>query len=945
MKQPGRPVIAAAVSAAPRLIGRAAELEVLSGLLDRVAERGGALVVRGEPGVGKTALLDSLLAGATGCVIARVAGVESEMELAFAGLHQLCGPFLDRLGLLPGPQRDALAAAFGLRAGHAPEMFLVGLAVLGLLSEVAEERPVVCVVDDAQWLDRSSAQTLGFVARRVSAEPVVMVFAVREPCAELRGLPEIVVEGLGDADAHDLLSRVVRGPLDERVRERVVAETRGNPLALLELPRGLSPAELAGGFGLPGVTSDPRLLPRRIEDSFLRRLETLPADTRLLCLVAAAEPVGDPALVWRAAGLLGIAPEALAPAVAAELLQVGTRVRFRHELVRSAVYRAASPADRRKVHQALAEVTEPDVDLDRRAWHRADAAAGPDEDVAAELERSASRAQARGGLAASAAFLERAVGLTLDPALRTQRALAAAQAKFEAAAIDTAAELLGIAEEGPLGELERARLERLRAQIAFARTGPVGISGLTVGPHAPALLLDAARRLEPLDVALARETYLDALTTAMWAGYPSGGGVAAVAEAARDAPPGPQPPRPADVLLDGLVTRLTEPYPAAVPALRQALDAIAGTGGSHGDSPRWLWFVCPITPEPLAPELWDDQRWHELATRAVRLARQTGALAFLPNALTSRATVHVHAGEFDAASALIDEAYAITEATGGTPLRYPSLLLAAWRGQEAAALRAIEAGIRDARARGFDRPIGFAHWATAVLYNGLGRYGDALPAAQSACGSEQLGLSGFALTELVEAAARSHNPEVASNALRQLADRTRASGTDWALGIEARSRALLDEAGDAEGLYQEAIERLERTRMRVELARTHLLYGEWLRRQRRRLEARDQLRTAHEMFTRMGAMAFGERAGRELLATGETARKRTIQTSDELTPHEARIARMARDGLSNQDIASQLFLTRKTVEYHLRKVFTKLGVTSRHELDRALPPEPTALLR
>jgi len=534
--------------------------------------------------------------------------------------------------------------------------------------------------------------------------------------------------------------------------------------------------------------------------------------------------------------------------------------------------------------------------------------------------------------------------LTLDPALRAQRALAAARAKFEAAAIDIAAELLGIAEEGPLGELQRARLERLKAQIAFARMGPVGIPGLTVGPHAPALLLEAARRLEPLDVELARETYLDALTTAMWTGS-SGGGVAAVAEAAREAPPGPRPPRPVDVLLDGLVTRLTESYAAAVPALRQALDAVTGTGGRPGDSPRWLWFVCPVTPEPLAPELWDDQTWHELATRAVRLARDTGALAFLPNALTCRATVHVLAGEFGSAAALIDEAYAITEATGGTPLRYPSLLLAAWRGQEAAALGVIEAGIRDARARGLDRPIGLAHWATAVLYNGLGRYTDALPAAQRAYGSEQLGLAGFALTELVEAAARSHNPGVASNALRQLADRTRASGTDWALGVEARSRALLDEAGGAESLYREAIERLERTRVRVELARARLLYGEWLRRQRRRLEARDQLRTAHEMFTRMGAEAFGERARRELLATGETARKRTIETTGELTPHEARIARMARDGLSNQEIANQLFLTRKTVEYHLGKVFTKLGVTSRHEIDRALPPEPTALPR
>ena len=623
------------------------------------------------------------------------------------------------------------------------------------------------------------------------------------------------------------------------------------------------------------------------------------------------------------------------------MLEIGGRVRFRHPLVRSAVYRAASPNDRQRVHSKLAEVTDPDIDPDRRAWHRAEAAAGPDDEVAAELERSAGRAQARAGLSAAAAFLERAVGLTLDPALRTQRALAAARAKFEAAAPDAASELLVTAELGPLDELQRARLERLKAQIAFGRTGSADIPGLTVGPQAPALLLDAAKRLEPLDLELARETYLDAVTTAMCTGSESGRcGVRAVAEAARQAPPGPQPPRTVDLLLDSLAARFTEPYPAALPSLRRAMYALAGRDGRGDDSPRWLWFVCPVTPEPLAPELWDDETWHELATRAVRLARDAGALAILPNALTYRASLHVLAGEFAAGSALIEEAYGIADATGSAPLRYPSLLLAAWRGRESAALETIEAGIQDARARGLDRAIGFAQWVTAVLYNGLSRYQDALAAAQRACAHEDLGFFGFALSELVEAAARTDRRAVASDALCQLGERTRASGTDWALGIEARSRALLSEGDVAERLYREAIERLARTRIRVELARAHLHYGEWLRRGKRRVDARDYLRRAYDAFASMGAEGFAERAQRELLATGENVRKRGEETRDQLTPQEALVARLARERLSNPEIGAQLFISPRTVEYHLHKVFTKLNISSRVQLDRALPREP-----
>ena len=920
------------------LRGRRTECEMVDQPLDRVrAGRSGALVIRGEPGIGKTALLEHAIESASDLKVLRAVGVESELELAFAALHQLCAPLLDQLERLPDPQRDALSTVFGLSASGTPDRFMVGLAVLGLLSGAAEEQPLLCVVDDAQWLDRASAQTLAFVARRLSAESVAMVFASRETGEDFRGLPELVVEGLRDADARELVSSVVGGPLDERVRNRIVAETRGNPLALLELPRGLSPAQLAGGFGLPTVLADARSVSGRIEESFLRRLEALPNDTQLLLLIAAAEPLGDPALLWRAAGRLGISYEALAPAATAGLLEVGGLVRFRHPLVRSTVYRAAAPSERQRAHGALADVIDLDLDPDRRAWHRAEAASGPDEEVAAELERSAGRAQARAGLAAAAAFLERAVGLTLDPGLKTRRALAAAQAKFEAAALDEASALLATAEAGALDDLLRARVERLRAQIAFAQTGSADIPGLTVGPQAPAVLLDAAKLLEPLDVELARETYLDAVTTVMCTGSKSGGcGVRTVAEAARQAPPGPQPPRTVDLLLEGLAARFTEPYTAAVPTLRQALDALAGRDGRGDDGPRWLWFVCPVTPEPLAPELWDDETWHELATRAVTLARDAGALAVLPNALTYRASLYVLAGEFAAASALIEEAYAIAEATGNAPLRYPSLLLAAWRGREAAALSVIEAGIQDATARGLDRPIGFALWVTAVLYNGLGRYREALAAAQRACAHEDLGFFGFALAELVEGAARTDSPEVAWDALRQLEERTRASGTDWGLGIEARSRALLSEGEAAERLYREAIERLGRTRIRVELARAHLHYGEWLRRENRRVAAREQLRPAYDAFAAMGAEGFAERARRELLATGEKARKRRDETRDQLTAQEEQIARLAGKGLSNPEIGAQLFISPRTVEYHLHKVFSKLGISSRNQLDLVL---------
>ncbi|MFI8438122.1 AAA family ATPase [Streptomyces sp. NPDC079020] len=914
-------------SSAPRrgLRGRRSEC----GALDQVvagarAGRSEVLVLRGEPGVGKSALMEYLVGSAAGCQILRATGVESDMELAYAGLHQLCVPMMGHLDRLPGPQRDALAIAFGLSAGSAPDRFLVGLAVLSLLAEEAEERPLVCVVDDAQWLDRVSAQTLAFVARRLLAERVALVFAVRastpdpgdDPLAALR---ELVVRGLRDDDARALLDSVVPGRLDERVRDRIVAETRGNPLALLELTRGLTAAELAGGFGRP----DARPLASQIEQRFLRRIGTLPDAARRLLLAAAAEPVGDVPLLRRVAERLDIGADAAGAAEAAGLIEFGARVRFRHPLVRSAAYRAADPGERRDVHRALAEATAPEFDSDRRAWHRAHAAAEPDEDVAGELERSAGRAQARGGVAAAAAFLRRAAELTPDPARRGTRAAAAAQATFEAGAPDAALELLAAAEMSPLGEVQHTRLARLRAQIVFARRR---------GGEALPLLLDAAGRLERIDDGQAREAYLEAVGAAVFAGRLDGGvGVREVAEAARAAPRGPRPPRPADVLLDGLTTRFAEGYVPGASPLKPALRAFRRAAGrNEDDAMRWLWLTWLV-----AGDMWDDEAWYELTTYAVRAARATGALNFLPLALAYRAAVHVHAGEFDLASALINESDNITEVTGNSPLGYPSLLLVAWRG-EARASELIQAGARDAAAWGEGRAIGLSHYLLAVLYNGLGRYQEALTSAERAGEYEDLAVVGFSLAELVEAGARGDALDAAEAALRRLEERAEASGTDWALGVLARSKALLRDGRTADLLYREAIERLERSRVAVDLARAHLVYGEWLRRENRRVDARGQLRTAHDMLRGFGARAFAERARRELLATGESVRHRAADIREALTTQEAQIARLAAEGRTNSEIGAELFISPRTVEWHLHKVFTKLEVNSRNKLRGAL---------
>ncbi|MFD6290913.1 AAA family ATPase [Streptomyces sp. NPDC060205] len=906
------------------LRGRRHERDTLAALADAVETgRSAVLVLRGEAGIGKSALLDHLAARAAGHRVARGAGAESEMELPYAGLHQLCAPFLDLATHLPGPQREALATAFGLSTGPPPDRFMVGLAVLGLLTDAAAEKPLFCLVDDAQWLDKVSAQTLSFVARRMLAEPLAMVFATREPSGrdDFANLPELTLQGLANADARALLDSVPGNPADEQIRERILAEARGNPLALLELPQGRTGPGPADVLGLP----DPGQVTGRIERSYLDRVRALPADTQRLLLIAAAEPIGDVTLLRRATERVDIGPGALGPAVAAGLLDIGALVRFRHPLLRSAVYRSASLTDLRKTHRVLAEVTDRALDPDRRAWHLARATVSPDEAIAADLEAAGERAMSRGGAAAAAAFLAHAAVLTPQPRRKAARALAAAEAKLRAGAPTAARELLALAESTAADEHGRARAALLRAHIAFAsnRAGPA----LTA-------LLAAARRLVPLDVDLARETFLDAISAAMFAGGPaSGTDVGDVAAAARQTTTGaPSEPGHVDLLLDALSTRFTDGYEAAVDASRAAVRALRRETRTE-EVLRWSWQA-----SVLAAEVWDDRAWSELSARHVRTTRAVGALAELPLALNSRVVVHVCAGELEAAALLTAEIAAIRAAADSSFTAYGTLTLAAWQGRDREAAELIRATMDGAADRGeTGLGVAIAQRALAVLHNSLGMYAEALDAAREASRDPRnLVAANWALVELVEAAARLGRHEEAERALAELTRITDAAGTDWALGVQARSRALLARGAEAEALYREAVERLERTLVHSELARAHLVYGEWLRRENRRADARHHLRTAHAMFGVFGAEAFTEHAVRELRATGETVASRAGAAPTSLTAQEKQIAQLARDGLTNSEIGAQLFLSPHTVEWHLRKVYAKLGITSRRQLHTAL---------
>jgi len=891
------------------------------------AGQGGTMVIRGEAGIGKTELLEHVLGRAEGLRLVRAAGREFEREFPFTGLHELCRPLLAWSETLPAPQRAAVEVAFALREGATPDRFRLGLGVLGLLSAAAREQPVVCAVDDAQWLDHASAQVLAFVARRVEHEPVLFLFAVREPAEEtvlLGGLPTLTLTGLGAEDALALLASQMHAPLDERIRDQIVAEARGNPLALLELPRSVRRAELAGGFGLPKALP----VPVRIEAGYRERLAALPEDARRLLLLAAAEPLGDPVLLWRAAEGLGIGAGAAVPAEAAHLLEIGVRVRFRHPLVRSAVYGAATPDERRVAHGALAEVTDPRADPDRRAWHRAQSVLGPDEGIAAELENAAVRASARGGLAAAAGFLERATALTPGPARRAERALTAARLKHWAGAPEAATELLAIARAGPLDGLRGALAEVLTAQIS-----------VTIGAKDPAPLLDAAREVEVHEPLMARDVYVEAFLVAMRAGRLGAEGLLTdtareIAKALDTAPLMPAPR--ADRLLRALIKRATDGYAAAVPAMREAIDAFLTAAEAPNPRSRWLPIVTGV-----AIDLWDLESWRVIAEHHVRITRRKGALITLPSGLHLLAAAYLVAGEFQDAEALVAEANLI-EPTGnpaGPP--FADLALRAWRGDEEGVAKLAERVTESAHESGEGHFLTVLDGTHAVLYNGVGRYDAAFQYAARACRHDEVGFSALNPIEFVEAAARSGRHRQAGPVLARFVDRTDASGTDLAIGLQLNARALLTDGAEAGDLYEQSIHRLTQTHAVAYLGRTHLVYGEWLRREARRADAKTQLRIAYEMLAAIGAAGFAARAARELAACGEPAHRPAAEPADLLTPQELQVARLVADGATSKEAASQLFLSPRTVHAHLRSIFKKLGLTSRRQLRdlRLNPPE------
>jgi DNA-binding CsgD family transcriptional regulator len=913
-----------------QLHGRGEELRELDRLCERVgAGQSAALVVHGESGMGKTALLRYVAHRALpGFRIAEVAGVESEIGLAYAGLHQLCARLLGHLETLPGPQRSALRIAFGLADGNAPDRFLVGLATLSLLAEAAGDQPLICLIDDAQWLDEASTEILGFVARRLAAESVAMVFAVRDQGhaadrGRLAGLPVMSLEGVSGADARALLATVVPGRLDPRVCDRIVAETRGNPLALLELPRGMSPAELAGGFGLPtgGGIAD------GVESHYAARIRLLPAPTQRLMLLAACDGVGDERTIWRAAAALGIWTDPTRPEVIDGLFEAGAQFQFRHPLVRSAVYRSASVEDRRAAHEALAQATDAAKDPDHRAWHRAQASAGPDEEIAAELERSADRARARGGFAAAAALLERSASLTPQPTARFERRLAAARSHFRAGAFDIARALLAAAASEVPDDLAQARVELLRGQVALASVA---------GGDAPGLLVRAAKRLEHLDTALSRRTYGDAWGAAMYAGHLAkpGGDLLTVSTAAHAGPRPDVPLRPFGRILEGLIVLVTEGRAAAEPMLREGLRTLPVT-----DVPTENWLQLGALGAAAAAALWDLESLSAVSGRHVALARELGALGMLPAPLSWLALVATWRGDFGTAARLTAEHDAVTDAIGTRIAPYGAMVLAAYQGRVEEASQLIKATTEESIGRGEGLGVEIARWSTAILNNGWGRYPEAMAAARPADPHVPgFLISIWMLPERIEAAVRCAERDVAIAALAEFEAGANPGESGWGLGIAARSRAMLSDGDLADALYREAIEQLGRSQVRGELARAHLLFGEWLRREDRLGEAREHLRTAHEMFVAMPADGFAERARRELLAAGERVRRLPAETpGQQLTRQEEHIARLARDGRTNLEIAAELYLSARTVEWHLRKVFVKLGISSRRQLNAALP--------
>ncbi len=912
------------------LVGRDDETGALEDVLAAVRDGlSGVLVLRGEAGIGKTALLDRAAGMAPDMRVAWVAGVESEMDLGFAGLHQLLVPLLDGLHELPAPQRAALQSAFGLAAGPPPDRFLVGLATLTLLTGAAAGRPVLCVVDDAQWLDRASAEVLGFVARRLFADRVGMLFAVREGeerAVVFEGLPELPVGGLAEDAARELLAAAAGGAVDPRVGARIVAETAGNPLGLVEFGGELTAGERSGAVPLTG----PLRFGGRLEKLYLSRVRALPADAQTLLLVLAADQLGDPAKVWRAAGRLGIGPEAVELPGVERLVTGAPSLQFRHPLTRSIVYHGARSVARWRVHEALAAASDPVRDPDRRAWHLAQAVSGPDEEAAGELEASAGRARGRGGWASSAAFLERSAELTQNAARRARRLVAAAGARLAAGETPAARALLDRAAPDLPDPVVSARARRLEGDILFAAGEPAA---------ATSVLLEAARMVAPYDARLARDTLLEAFAAQLSS---RAAGTAEVLQAVRSAPGVTESPATAgDLLLDGFAAVAERRFAVGSGLLRQAVAAVTGGQPVPGDAPqRFLAFRLAVT------ELYDDSAWRELAGQWVARARARGALAAMVAGLGFQACSQLAEGRFAAAEATIAEARTLAGAMGNRTylagLANAELEVLAWRGDQAAARPLAARLLRVAADQGDGHGMQRVHKALAALELGLGNNQEALHYALKAVAGQPVLSFQPGPDVLIEAAIRCGDRAAATAALEAVAPRWLACETPWSLGLLARGQALLADDEHAEDGYRLSIERLRQCQVTPELARSHLLYGEWLRRRRRRRGAREQLRAACELFGTLGMEAFAHRAQAELRAAGEHTVARGAAAPDTLTPQEAQIARLAAGGATNLQIAAQLFISASTVDYHLRKVFRKLGVASRVRLAHMLSELGTA---
>jgi DNA-binding CsgD family transcriptional regulator len=902
------------------LVDRLTETGVMQELLDRAREGSSqVLVLRGQAGIGKTALLREMAerAASSGMRLAQATGIQAEMEFDFAGLHQLLLPFAGGLEDLPEPQRAALGTVFGLASGRAPDRFLVGLATLTLLTDAAERQPLLCVVDDAQWLDRVSLEMLAFVARRLLADRVAMVFGLRdreERAEALSGFPELRVGPLPPAAGKLLFERAAGGQVAELTSRRVLAEAAGHPLALVELGNGL-----AAGRGVPNTApGQPLRLSERLELLYLNRARELPNEAQTFLVLAAAEQLGEPDRVWRAAAVLGLNPEVAELPEIRRMVSLSPRVAFAHPLMRAAAYWGAAPGERRRVHAALAAVTNPDADPDRRAWHLAEATDGRDDAVARELEVSAGRARGRGGWENEQALLERAAQLTEDPGRRAARRLAAAEAGLVAGNVIGADALAEQAAPDLAQPLTRARARRVRGLCLQAQ-------GKTT--EAVRILVDAALEMSAADPRRGRDTMLEAFSAAQFDGW-FGPESSQVAVAVRRLPR-PTAAAAGDELLEGFAAihegRTAEGYAL----LRVGVRSIAIAYDAPDTTlPRLLAW------SKAAGLLFDHSAWADLERHWIPALRDRGAVAVLIPALFSVGYNHLRAGRLSAAETALAEGRALAEGVGNREwldgFNASEVLSLALRGNVPEG-RALAARLRGEPIQKQWRDV--TDLSVAVLELAAGRYDAALDAALQARALWPL----LSPEDVVEAAVRCGRPEVAQAALDDFVPLAEAAGTPWALGVMARCRALL--AGDDPGAddnYQESIGCLQRTPVTLSLARSRLVYGEWLRRQRRRRDARDQLRTALESFEHLGARGFTGRARGELAATGEHSTERTGQPGPQLTPQEAQIARLAAAGATNREIATQLFLSTATVDYHLRKVFRKLDVTRRASLPRAL---------